>query len=142
MLPTGWDKKSNYAKDHSPKRGNKVGVSAPNSGASDGYDHDADINQAEGNSGMNTSVGVKDAKHQQGARANALDTWKRGVTGGHAADGAHDRTPSKQHTGHAPYHKANPSAHANGLAMWQEGVDSKHDEKGEHAVPNQFNNKK
>lgn len=143
MLPTGWDSKSNYAKDHSPKRGNKIGVGMPTSGATDrkaGKDPDSDVNRGEGNSGMNTSAGVKDAKHQQGARANALDTWKRGVTGQHAADGAHDKTPSKQATGHKPYHKPNAGARANGLAMWQEGVDSKQSELGEHDVPNQFNN--
>lgn len=129
-----------YAKDHSPKRGNKVGVVAATPGTSEGYDHAADINQSEGNSGMNAGEAVKDAKHQQGARANALNTWHRGVTGQHAADGAHDRKPSKQHTGHKPYHKANPTAQANGMAMWQEGVDSKHSELGEHAVPDQNNN--
>lgn len=140
-LPTGWAADSNYGKDHSPKRGNKIGVAKASAGASDGYGHDADIKQSEGASGMNTSAGVKDAKHHNPSpRAAAMDNWNRGVTGGHAADGAHDRKPSKQHTGHAPYHKANPTARANGLAMWQEGVNSKHDEKGEHAVPDQFNN--
>jgi hypothetical protein len=142
-MPTGWSATSNYAKDHSPKRGNKIGVAAASAGAGDGYAHEADINQAEGNSGMNSSLGVKDAKHHNPApRAAALDNWKRGVTGGHAADGAHDRKPTKQATGHAPYHKPNTSARGNGLAMWQEGVDSKHDQHGEHAVPEQFNNKK
>jgi hypothetical protein len=131
---------SDYAKDHSPKRGNKVSVVPASAGTSAGYGHDADIDQAEGNSGMNSGEAVKDAKHQRGARAAALDNWHRGVTGGHAADGAHDRKPTKQHTGHKPYHKPNASAHGNGMAMWQEGVNSKHDEKGEHAVPDQFNN--
>src|SRR6266478_6843281 len=115
-----------YAKDHSPKRGSKVGVASSMPGASDGYSHDADIKQSEGDSGMNSGEAVKDAKHQQGARAAALNIWQRGVTGQHAADGAHDRMPSKQHTGHKPYHKANTSARGNGMAMWQEGVDSKH----------------
>lgn len=132
---------SDYAKDHSPKRGNKVGLVTATPGASDGYDHDADIKRGEGQSGMNTSAGVKDAKHNNSTpRANALDTWKRGVTGQHAADGAHDKMPSKQATGHKPYHKPNATARANGMAMWQEGVDSKHSELGEHDVPNQFNN--
>jgi hypothetical protein len=132
---------SDYAKDHSPKRGNKIGVAMATPGTGEVCDHEADIRQGEGQSGMNTGVPVKDAKHQMGTRAAALDNWKRGVTGGHAANGAHDRMPTNQETGHRPYHKPNASARANGLAMWQEGVDSGHDEKGEHAVPEQFNNR-
>lgn len=142
-LPTGWDEKSNYAKEHTTQRPGKASfVGKPTPGAtSPKKDHDADIHQAEGNSGMNTSAGVKDAKHHNPApRAAALDNWKRGVASQHQADGAHDRAPSKQHTGHAPYHKPNAGAFKNGLAMWQEGVDSKHDAQGEHDVPDQFNN--
>jgi hypothetical protein len=130
---------SDYAKDHSPKRGNKVGVVVATPGAANGIDHAADINQSEGNSGMNVGADTKDAKHHTTARANALDTWKRGVSGGHRADGS--GSVSNQETGHRPYHKPNPGARANGLAMWQEGVDSKHSELGEHAVPEQFNNR-
>jgi hypothetical protein len=130
-----------YAKDHSPKRGNKIGVAPASAGASDVYSHDADISQGEGNSGMNSSAGVQDAKHQQGTRSAAMDNWQRGVTGRHAANGAHDRMPTAQETGHRPYHKPNASARANGFAMWQEGVDSKHSELGEHAVPEQNNNR-
>lgn len=139
------DGQSDYKKDHSPKRGNKTGVTTPTPGSNSvrGKDgaHVADISRGEGNSGMNSSLGVKDAKHQMGTRAAAMDNWKRGVTSGHAADGAHDRMPTNQETGHRPYHKPNASARANGLAMWQEGVDSGHDEKGEHTVPDQNNNR-
>jgi hypothetical protein len=130
-----------YAKDHSPKRGNKIGVAMATPGTGEVCDHEADIRQGEGQSGMNTSLGVKDAKHQMGTRAAAMDNWKRGVTGGHAANGAHDRMPTNQETGHRPYHKPNASARANGLDMWQEGVDSKHSELGEHEVPEQNNNR-
>lgn len=140
-LPTGWASDSNYGKEHTMQRPGKAAfVGKPTPGASNPKkNHEADIARGEGASGMNAGEAVKDAKHQQGARAAALDTWKRGVASQHRADGSGSVT--KQHTGHAPYHKPNTSAHANGLAMWQEGVDNKHDEEGQHDVPNQFNNK-
>lgn len=103
-LPTGWDSDSNYAKDHSPKRGKKVGVASAAPGTSKPKkDHDADISRGEGNSGMNVGAEVKDAKHNATPRANALDTWHRGVTGGHRADGS--GTVSKQQVGHMAHVK-------------------------------------
>lgn len=102
-LPTGWASDSNYAKDHSPKRGNKVGVAKAAPGTSNMKNHEADIAQAEGNSGMNSGMDVKDAKHNPTPRGNALDTWHRGVTGGHRADGS--GSVSKQHVGHVPHVK-------------------------------------
>jgi hypothetical protein len=140
---------SDYAKDHSPKRGNKVGVAPASSGTEEAPTHkqsERDVKLGEGLdfnavADSHSKTQVKDAKHNNSTpRANALNTWMRGVTGQHAADGAHDKMPSKQATGHKPYHKPNATARANGMAMWQEGVDSKHSELGEHDVPNQFNN--
>ena len=92
MLPTGW---KSYGKEHTTTRGGKS--------------HEADVKRGEGNSGMNVGADVKDAKHNPAPHKAAHAQHNKAVAGNADPTGM-SPTVTKQATGHAPYHAADPGA--------------------------------